>query len=48
MGDPPSWSVRDTTRVYQLLDVTRRQAVDQPTLEHRIGERNSLLDELLS
>ncbi|MDB5064427.1 MAG: hypothetical protein JWM18_861 [Chloroflexi bacterium] len=47
LGSPQCGSVRDAARVYQLLEVIRRLAVDQPLLEYRIGELSSLLDELL-
>ncbi len=47
-GTPHYASERDAARVYQLLEVIRRLAVDQPLLEYRIGELSSLLDELLS
>ena len=47
LGSPPYWSVHDTARVHQLLDVIRRLAVDQPVLEVRIGELSSLLDKIL-
>jgi hypothetical protein len=47
LGSPPCGSVRDAARVHQLLEVIRRLAVDQPLLEHRIGELRSLLDEML-
>jgi hypothetical protein len=47
LGSPPCGSVRDAARVFQLLDVIRRLAVDQPLLEYRIGELSSLLSEML-
>jgi hypothetical protein len=47
MESPQCGSVRDAARVYQLLEVIRRLAVDQPMLEYRIGELSSLLDEML-
>ncbi|MEA2616413.1 MAG: hypothetical protein QOE72_2196 [Chloroflexota bacterium] len=47
LGSPQCGSVRDATRVFQLLEAIRRLAVDQPLLEDRIGELSSLLSEML-
>jgi hypothetical protein len=40
-------SVRDTTHVRELLASIRRLAVDQPLLEHRLGELSSALTQVL-
>ncbi len=47
LPDPIGGQMHDTERVQELLAVIMRLAVDQPQLQHRIGELSSLLSEML-
>jgi hypothetical protein len=47
LSSPPCGSAPNAARVHELLASIRRLAVDQPLLEHRLGELSSLLDEML-